>query len=185
MIYFISDMHLNHDREFVYAPRGCNSVEQMNEKILRNWKKTIKPDDDVYVLGDMFLGSDVESIKNTAAALPGKIHLIAGNHDTPAKLELYSGLPNIVEISYAQLLKIRKHQFFLCHYPTLTAEYDKDPDRAVINLFGHTHSPDKFYEDNPFMYNVACDAHDCEPVSIDTVMRDIEEKIAERLGMSR
>ena len=30
MIYLTSDLHFNHSREFIYKPRGFNSVEEMN-----------------------------------------------------------------------------------------------------------------------------------------------------------
>ena len=35
MIWLTSDLHFFHNREFVYKPRGFNSVEEMNEKIIQ------------------------------------------------------------------------------------------------------------------------------------------------------
>ena len=46
----------------------------------------------------------------------------------------------------------------------------------TINLFGHTHSKDHFYEDTPYMYNVAMDAHNCIPVPLDQIIEEIKEK---------
>lgn len=37
-LYFLSDTHFFHDKEFLYQPRGCLSVEEMNKKIVKNWK---------------------------------------------------------------------------------------------------------------------------------------------------
>ena len=51
MIYFISDTHFNHDREFVYGPRGFKSVKEMNETLIKNWNETVTNEDDIYVLG--------------------------------------------------------------------------------------------------------------------------------------
>ena len=38
MIYFISDTHFNHDRDFIWGNRGYNSVNEMNEDIIINFK---------------------------------------------------------------------------------------------------------------------------------------------------
>lgn len=179
MIYFISDTHFNHDREFVYGPRGFKSVEEMNEALIKNWNETVTNEDDIYVLGDFFLGNDMEFIEKTLGRLNGLIHLVVGNHDTPRKLDFYSGAEYISEIADALRIKYKKREFFLCHYPVLTASLEQDPNRAVINLFGHTHSKEKFYEDRPYMYNVAADAHDNRPVSIDTIIDDFNEKVKE------
>lgn len=180
MIYFISDIHFNHDREFVYGPRGFKSIEEMNETIIKNWNETVTPDDQIYVLGDFFLGTDEEFIRRTLWRLNGQIYLIYGNHDTPAKIKLYEKTCGLVHCEgYATKIKYKKREFYLSHYPTLTAGLEQDPNRAVINLFGHTHSKEKFYEDRPYMYNVAADAHDNRPVSIDTIINDFNEKVKE------
>lgn len=179
MIYFISDTHFNHDREFVYEPRGFKSIEEMNETLIKNWNETVTNEDDIYVLGDFFLGTDYDYINEVLDKLNGRIHLVVGNHDTPSKITWYTSWNNIIEIADALRIKYKKREFFLCHYPVLTASLEQDPNRAVINLFGHTHSKDKFYEDRPYMYNVAADAHDNRPVSIEQVIKDFNEKVEE------
>lgn len=35
-MYFTSDLHLNHDKEFIYKNRGFNSINEMNNTIIRN-----------------------------------------------------------------------------------------------------------------------------------------------------
>lgn len=177
MLYFISDTHFNHNRSFVYTPRGFNSIEEMSETIITNWNNKITNEDDVYVLGDFFLGNDFEYITNTLNRLNGKIHIIIGNHDTDKKIELYGNTSNIFDIQYATMIKYNKRLFYLSHYPTFTSTLTTNPDNAIINLFGHTHSEDKFYEDRPYMYNVACDAHNCTPVSIEEIIKDIDAEI--------
>lgn len=178
-IFFTSDLHFNHDREFIYGPRGFKSVEEMNETLIKNWNETVTNEDDIYVLGDFFLGNDTEFVEKTLSRLNGLIHLVVGNHDTPRKLELYSGAEYISEIADALRIKYKKREFFLCHYPVLTASLEQDPDRAVINLFGHTHSKDKFYEDRPYMYNVAVDANDNKPVEIEEILTAFNDKVKE------
>ena len=159
-IFFTSDTHFNHDREFVYSPRGFKTIQEMNGTLIKNWNETVGNDDDIYVLGDFFLGTDFNYIQEVLNKLNGRIHLVTGNHDTPLKITEYTSWNNIVEIADALRIRYKKREFFLCHYPVLTASLEQDPNKAVINLFGHTHSKDKFYEDRPYMYNVAVDAND-------------------------
>ena len=177
MIYFISDTHFNHDKEFIYVPRGFKSITESNETIIRHWNKVVKPNDDIYVLGDFFLGTDLESVKEILSRLKGKIHLIIGNHDTNAKLGIYRNTPNIVEVVWAKQIEYKGIKFYLSHYPTQTSNLNVAPKQAVYNLFGHTHSKSKFYQERPYMYNVAVDAHNNYPVSITQVMKDIDAKI--------
>ena len=77
----------------------------------------------------------------------------------------------------AAQIEYKGRTFYLSHYPTLTADLNSNPDRCVFGLFGHTHSKNKFFEDRPYMYNVAVDAHDNKPVSIEQVYNDIQDEI--------
>lgn len=178
-IFFTSDTHFNHDREFIYGPRGFKTVQEMNGALIKNWNETVGKDDDIYVLGDFFLSADYNYIKEVLNKLNGRIHLVTGNHDSPSKITEYKNWDNIVEIADALRIKYKKREFFLSHYPVLTASLEQDPNRAVINLFGHTHSKEKFYEDRPYMYNVAVDANDNKPVEIEEIIAAFNEKVKE------
>lgn len=180
MIYFTSDLHLGHDQEFIWGARGFNSVAEMNEKIISRWNSRITKDDDVYVLGDLVMGGveNVELLKQ----LNGKIHIIYGNHDGPKKREAYAELENVVECGWANMIKYKKYNFYLSHYPTITDNEDigeiVSPKECVINLFGHTHQFGDFYDTNDGynfrMYHVGVDSHDCFPVPIDEVIEEIK-----------
>ena len=179
MIYFTSDTHFCHNKSFLYEPRGFNDIKEHDNQIIQNWNSLIKPDDDVYHLGDVMLLNNELGIKYLQS-LNGKIHIILGNHCTAIREELYRNCSNVVEVCLAKILKIKKQHYFLCHYPTITANYDDKPyHQHLINLYGHTHQQHLFYNDNPFMYNVGMDAHNCEPVSIEQIDKDIHEKVQE------
>ncbi len=183
MTFFTSDLHFCHDKDFVYAVRGFESIDEMNAEIIRRWNERVMPDDDVYVLGDLMLG-DVEEGLRLIAKLNGYLHIIRGNHDTDTKASRYLELPNVVSVEFATVYKYKKAIFWLSHYPTITANYDDDKPWAqhLVCLFGHTHQVSPFYEiakhtgENPYMYNVGMDAHDCTPVSIEEVINDIRNK---------
>ena len=151
----------------------------MNDAIVSNWNAIVQPEDDVYVLGDIMLNDNESGIK-LLKQLKGKIHIILGNHDTEARVELYNNCYNVVEVCYATVIKYNGYHFYLSHYPTMTANLEKESlKKCMINMFGHTHSKNKFYNDIPFMYNVACDAHNCTPVSIEQAIIDMEAKVKE------
>ena len=177
MIFLTSDLHLGHDKDFVVQARGFETVEEMNAEIIRRWNERVYPDDDVYVLGDLTLG-DVEEGIRLIAKLNGYLHIMRGNHDTDKKVERYLELPNVVSVQYADVLKYGKAVFWMGHYPTITANYDDDKPWAkhIVCLFGHTHQEQPFYNDNPYMYNVGMDAHNCIPITIDEIVADIRKK---------
>ena len=182
MIYVTSDLHLCHDREFLYRPRGFENINDMNEFIVKTWNETVKPDDMVYVLGDLVLGGDkgtadgIEMLKS----LNGKMWIILGNHDTDNRISQYIRLPHVSSVSYAEMLKYDGYRFFMTHYPCNTSNLEKESmKQCILNLFGHTHSKEKFYNDIPYMYHVGMDAHGCKPVLIDEIIEDIKNKIIE------
>lgn len=148
--------------------------------IIKNWNELVAPEDEVYHLGDVMLNDNEHGLK-CINRLNGKIHLIIGNHDRGTRVELYKQCPNIISIDYAKEIKYKKHYFYLSHYPTITANYDDEKPWAnhLINLHGHTHSKEKFYNNNPYMYCVCLDAHNNRPVSIDEILLDIKTKVNE------
>ena len=87
MIYFTSDLHFNHDKEFIYKNRGFNTIDEMNSTIIRNWNNLVEDSDIVYILGDIMLGTD-ESIE-LFNKLKGQKKIVLGNHDTTHRAELY------------------------------------------------------------------------------------------------
>lgn len=188
-IYFTSDTHFSHNRSFLYEPRGFSSIEEHDETIIENWNKTVKPEDIVYLLGDLMLNDNESGIKKLNQ-LQGKIYYIRGNHCTDSRCELYKNT-NMIPLSgdfytsWAAVQKINGFNFYLSHYPTMTSYLENMAPlkQHLINLHGHTHSKNKFYQDIPFMYNVALDAHNNTPVSFDEIISDIEAKANECIAM--
>lgn len=179
MIFFSSDYHFGHDKEFLWGPRGLPSMFANSQAIVGNHNAIVKDEDDVYVLGDLMLGDNEYGLQ-MIKSLKGKLHIILGNHDTDTRIKLYEQLPNVVEITYAKVIKIGKQHYYLSHYPTICSNYDDKPyHNHMINLYGHTHQQTNFYNNNPFMYHVGVDSHDCYPVSIEQINEDIHDKVNE------
>lgn len=182
-IWIASDLHFCHDREFLWGPRGFNSVHEMNETIVKNWNSLVCWDDTVYLLGDIMLNNSEEGCK-LLNRLAGKIYIIDGNHDTADRIQRYVNIrPTILNLGLATILKYNDYRFYLSHYPTLTANYDdgKSLKKKLINLCGHTHTKDPFHDWNKgVIYHCELDAHHMEPVLLDTIISNLEKKIKEK-----
>ena len=176
-IYFTSDLHLGHDRDFVWGARGFENLEAMETAIVERFNSIATDNDDVYLLGDSMLG-DLEHSFSILKQLNGKKHFIIGNHDTSNRIKKYAELTEF-PILYADVIKYKKRQLYLSHYPT---EVSNGPECQVINLYGHTHQTHNFYEDRYYMYHVGMDSHDCYPVHIDTILAEIGAKKQETKG---
>lgn len=183
-IWITSDLHFNHSRSFIYEPRGFQSVEEMNETIIERFNSKVSPEDEVYICGDLCLGGgELEVLEKNMALierLNGHIHVILGNHDTPARIAMYAMCKNVEEIVYATMIHYRGYHFYLSHFPTLTANLEKESlKQCTINLFGHNHQRDNFYNDMPFMYHIGVDSHDCYPVLLDDAIEEMKNKVKE------
>ena len=177
-IWVTSDWHFGHDREFIWKPRGFNSVEEMNKAIVERHNALVAPEDIVYVLGDLMLG-DISNIKYIEQ-MNGWLRIVRGNHDTDNRALTYMGLSKFMTMGDALTLKYKQHHFYFSHYPTLTGNLEKESlKQMTLNLYGHTHQKTNFYMDMPFMYHVGVDSHDCKPVLLDDIIEKMYAKVKE------
>lgn len=177
-IFLTSDLHFCHNQEFLYKPRGFDSIEEMNEAIVERWNSVVKSDDMVFILGDLML-NDNEKALEYIKRLNGWLLVVWGNHDSEARQNLIrEKYPTIMEMGYAHQFKHHKLTCYLSHYPTLTANYDdKHFSQHVINFHGHTHQQTNWINPaNPFTYHVGLDSHNCTPVHIEEAISDIRNR---------
>ena len=174
-IYLCSDLHLFHDREFIYKPRGFQSCEEMTDCYLNYWHNTVEKDDVVIVAGDFCLGNDFNKIKEVVSSLPGKITLVIGNHDTDKKVELYKSLG--IQCKWAERIKCGRKTILVSHYITETATLESDPKNCVLNAHGHLHIKNKHYEDKPFLYNVSVDANNNQFVTPEQIVESFKQEV--------
>lgn len=179
MIYFTSDWHFNHDKDFIWKKRGYNSVEEMNNDLINKICSTLDEGDELWVLGDLVMG-DIDKAAAVLSRIPYSVHFLVGNHDTLRRVNLYDSLG---WVNHGRAIQVTdgSWDFYLSHYPTVTMNYDDvKKHHPLINLHGHTHYQNKFYNDNPYMYNVGVDSQNGYPVSIDKIKADIKEKLNEQ-----
>lgn len=185
-VWITSDLHIGHDREFVYEYRGFKSCEEHDTTLVENWNSVVSDEDTVYILGDVMIRHGLEDDEfeygiNILKQLKGHLVIIRGNHDTEGKLKRYRECPNVVSAGDAALYlnypEEGSYHFYLSHYPTLVShEHLKPVKTALINLFGHTHQKERFYEGHPYMYCVGLDAHDIKPVLLDEIIEEVRQR---------
>ena len=66
-----------------------------------------------------------------------KYILYCGNHDSDVRKEFYQCLTNVVEVTYATIIKYKKCHFYLSHYPTITSnDIDDSPyHKNLLNCY--------------------------------------------------
>ena len=74
--YLISDTHFNHAKIATYCDRPAN----FTDVLIRNWRNTIKQEDTIIHLGDVFIGPTI-GWDEIYESLPGNKILVRGNHD--------------------------------------------------------------------------------------------------------
>ena len=178
-IFFTSDTHFFHERIIVYSKRPWNTVEQMNEGIIKNWNNVIGKNDTVYHLGDVAMGgakraSELASILNR---LNGNIRLISGNHDdyvlkSPC-VERFEWVKDYHEVKYTSPSH-GKRKFVLMHYPLLTwnssGRKTKGGKAYSVQLHGHCHGNVDMINQGTTRKDVGVDSNGYAPVWIENIV---------------
>ena len=133
--FLISDTHFGHTNtweKFTLADgsplRPFTSTEEMDETMVDNWNRVVRPQDTVYHLGDVVIARrHLETVKR----LNGRKILIRGNHDIFKDKDYY-------EAGFEQIHGVRVFvdQFILSHIPL---HPDCVGERFKRNVHGHLH----------------------------------------------
>ncbi|MFT8395311.1 hypothetical protein [Propionibacterium sp.] len=158
-VWFTADPHFGHAK--VAHMRGFADPQAMNGEICQTWRRQVGPDDAVYLLGDI-ADSDPHEALAVLATLPGRKHLVAGNHDDVhplhdtrfAHADMHAWLEVFETITTFRLMKIEGVPVLLSHFPYAAwgdglfrdgARYDQFrlPDLGTALLHGHTHGAER------------------------------------------
>lgn len=136
-IWFISDTHFGHANIIRYSDRPFANVDEMDEHMVQEWNKLVKPTDEVYHNGD-FAFLKPNPFKTLLWKLKGKKHLQFGNHDkwlieNRADL-LKSGA--FESMMHYRELKVGGKMIVLFHYGQRV--WNKSHHGSIM-LYGHSH----------------------------------------------
>lgn len=176
-IFFASDAHFWHKNIIEYDKRPYESVEEMNYRIIRNWCSVVRPDDDVYYLGDFSFSNKTNTL-HVLNQLTGNIHFIRGNHDqvidkNPEIQKKFVWYKDYHELYVPDKDADRERQrICLFHFPI--ASWHKIHEGAW-HLHGHTHG--SFPEKDTAKYmDVGLNCIDYTPISYEQVKKRMSKK---------
>jgi calcineurin-like phosphoesterase family protein len=81
-LFYVSCLHLGHDRDFLFGPRGFANVVEHDLAMGTRWNETIRPCDIVFSIGDTIFGDGAEErlIEWFNKLNFWKLYLSPGNH---------------------------------------------------------------------------------------------------------
>lgn len=164
--WFISDTHFFHDNIIAYCGRPFANAEVMNECLVENWNKVVKPNDKVYHLGDVSCGKATggytdKDESRLLHSLNGHKRLIVGNHDPLKSDVLHRAFEKI------DLWKGFKGDNFTCVHIPLPLKALRDGNFCV---HGHIHNNNL---EDPHYINVCVEQRNYTPVNLDTILAEI------------
>jgi calcineurin-like phosphoesterase family protein len=98
--FLTSDPHFNHDHHVVLKARGATTREELNDNTIALWNSTVRPDSEVYCLGDLCLHDpDGKVLLRCLKQLNfRRLYVLWGNHNSgigalyrKALLEFFNG----------------------------------------------------------------------------------------------
>lgn len=181
--FFTSDLHFGHENVIEFDGRPWNTVEEMNEELIKRWNNKVEKGDIVYVLGDLIWKTMTNDAASLIKRLNGQIILIKGNHDrflhNAAAKKALAGVKDYDDICVA-LDDGSTRRCILSHY--FIPFYNGHRHKA-IHLHGHSHTTDEYYMELGItqainskgyeleIYNVGCMHWNYEPVTLDEILK--------------
>ena len=153
-VFVIADTHFGHANIIQYCNRPFNSVEEMDEAIIKNWNETVSNKDTIIHLGDFGLGNK-EYIRGIIERLNGKKILVLGNHDN-WKESFYkeSGFHTVSRFPI-----IYDGFYVMSHAPLLLS--DKLP---FMSCYGHIHTDERYHTRTANTLCACVERHGYRPV---------------------
>lgn len=135
MIYYTADLHFGHKNVLDFDGRPFETIEEHDQFLIERWNARVKPDDQVYIVGDFCMRAK-RSPLDYLKQLKGRKYLIKGNHDSallkdPEIMEQFE----LAEKMY--FIKDRDYRIVLCHFPL--AEWNQYY-RGSWHIYGHIHN---------------------------------------------
>jgi calcineurin-like phosphoesterase family protein len=174
MKFYTSDLHFGHDNIIRLCRRPFKNSQEMKYKLIQNWNKKVKPDDEVYILGDLFFKlNDKQEIHNILSSLNGKKYLIRGNHDRWANDKDFQKYFEWIKMYYE--ITDDEREVILFHYPI--AEWNGFYHNSY-HLYGHVHNQEKnLFINSTKCFNVGIDVNNFEPKTLNELIEAADKRL--------
>lgn len=166
MIWFTADTHFGHENIIRYSKRPFANAAAMDEALIENWNRCVRPGDDVWHLGD-FAMSSARPVSYYLKRLNGRVHIIWGNHDDKMARVVKHLFASAQEMKY---LRHAGEKITLYHY---AQRVWRNSHHGAWHLFGHSHGMLPNFHRS---MDVGVDAQNYRPVSFEEVKRYMDKQ---------
>ncbi len=171
MILYTSDLHFGHENVIRFDKRPFRTVSEMDHILIQLWNSRVQKDDIVYILGD-FAYRNERPPAWYLRQLPGKKHLLIGNHDH-ALLKDSSAVSYFESIEKMSRITDGNHHLCLCHFPICEWNGYR---KGHLHIYGHIHNrkEDTFQimRSRTNAFNAGCMINHYMPVPLDELMKN-------------
>lgn len=137
-IFVTSDNHYFHKNIMKFCPqtRPFTDIGDMTEKMILAHNRVVRPEDDVYFLGDFSFGNATQT-RDVIHRLNGRLHLVYGNHDRV--IECNHDIQKLfTSVQDYKFLKVGDKELAMFHYP-IDGEW-RNSHRGSYHIHGHLHN---------------------------------------------
>jgi calcineurin-like phosphoesterase family protein len=198
-VFFVSDTHYSHsnicrgitkwgttDEDGTFhrdekGTRDFDTLEEMNDAIVKGINDKVMPDDILYHLGDWSFGG-FDNIKEFRDRINCKnVHLILGNHDHHIARNKGNITDLFSSVAHYRELKISGQTMIMSHYPMVVWNHHYDLKNPSIMLFGHCHGNlDAKHLGGRKTMDIGIDTHpEFRPYHIDEIKEIMETRTVE------
>lgn len=171
-LWFTTDFHAYHKREFIWQARGFSSVEAHAAALVDLVNASVGEHDTLFHLGDLTLNCDAATLRDFLGRIRCRnVICLWGNHASPMRALMheelssapiappsglpfhvhaveplpyrYATIPNLVVLGDCTMLEIDNDSVFLSHY---AHQSWPDAHKRAFHLCGHNHG------DNPYSH---------------------------------
>jgi calcineurin-like phosphoesterase family protein len=165
--WYTADLHFGHENVIRFCKRPFASVAEMDRVMIERLQAAVQPDDDLWIVGDFAFGgaqSRPDVLASLFSRIPGRKHLVKGNHDIGSKSASVLGLgwESVHDIAE---IRDEGRRLVLCHYPMITWNGAR---KGALQLFGHVHQN---WPGSRNSVNVGVDHWDFRPTRVAEIER--------------
>lgn len=154
---YIADWHYGHANVIGHDNRPFQTLAEMNEALVTRWNDAVRPEDTVYILGDMFWCCAREAA-GVLRTLNGKKVLIKGNHDGNTRDSEFCKEFELIQ-DYLEIEDGWQY-VVLCHYPIPC--FHLHFYEGWCHLYGHVHNTFEWNMTERFKTAMEELGHNCE-----------------------
>lgn len=157
-VYFFSDLHVCHERDFILGPRGFKTAEESKETLIKNWNERVTNNDTIFLLGDTVVGAGTKGLEVFDELLRRlnyrALYVLPGNHPSGYTQRFDEVIANTNIDNYFRLtfsldgfktihlvpnyfeIYVNGKSIVLSHYPILSYN---GMNKGGFLLHGHSH----------------------------------------------